>query len=209
MQERLTLGVVGSNPVRYLNERRVCIADRLRSFEYSLLHHGGFEAWQESMHAGCLPTTHNFQQCSDWCGSKSNVRGLQLPSNGNDSVELLEDYLANLVLITSVSKHCSCRLSASASTGLSSTGKVLSEFCQHKAGEYVMAQDLVPGLRYDPLCVVELSDIHGFGLTSTALGKALPLFCNLRRLNLSRNRLVTVCGLGLESMAHLKVGIIG
>ena len=68
-----------------------------------------------------------------------------------------------------------------------------------------MPQDVLPGRSYDVRCVVELPDIHGFGLTSLSLSKGLPLFTNLRRLNLARNRLVTLCGLGLEGMSHLQV----
>ena len=49
-----------------------------------------------------------------------------------------------------------------------------------------MPQDVLPGRSYDVRCVVELPDIHGFGLTSLSLSKGLPLFTNLRRLNLAR-----------------------
>ena len=203
------LGIIGNNPLCYLNGRRVCIADRLRAYQYKLMHYKGAD---KSVQQEVPPS------------------GVQMDLRGTDCLEL-EEYLAHLVLITSVSKHCICS-TAGASNGChhaardvatpthsggarravkgagEGAGKGEGEgerLCQHWAANFVMALDIVPGLHYDPTCVVELSDTHGFGLTAAPLAKALPLFCNLRRLNLSRNRIATLCGLGLEGMVHLQV----
>jgi Leucine-rich repeat (LRR) protein len=207
MQERLMLGVMGNNPLRYLNGRRVCIADRLRAYQYKLMHYKGAD---DSVQQEVPPS------------------GVQMDLRGTDSQEL-EQYLLDLVLITSVSKHCICSTGGASNGGLHAARDVATSthsggarraakgegegagegegerLCQHGAANFVMALDIVPGLHYDPTCVVELSDTHGFGLTAAPLAKALPLFCNLRRLNLSRNRLATLCGLGLEGMVHLQV----
>jgi len=209
------LGVMGSNPLRYLDGRRVCIADRLRAFEDMHLHHNAGDCEQQ---AG--PASHG-QQHMDWCS----MRGVQLPAQGSDAPQLehlLEHYMANLVLITSVSSNCICPVGKPSQRTKHSEGRhsmvsgsyvgmarravtCVDKLCQHNASKYVMAAQILPGLNYDAQCVVELSDTHGLGLTSAALAMALPLFCNLRRLNLSRNRLVTVCGMGLEGMNQLQV----
>ena len=199
VQERLMLGVVGSNPVRYLNGRQVCIADRLRAFQHMHMH---YKMATGSRDPPLAPS------------------GVQMDWRGAD-VDQLEQYLTDLVLITSVGKHCICsssppsaRRPCPAGPGQTRAGDAArdrqaeasrGEVCQHRAGSYVMAVDIVPGLHYDAACAVELPDIHGFGLTAAALCRALPLFCNLRRLNLARNRLVTVCGLGLHALPHLQV----
>ena len=102
-------------------------------------------------------------------------------SMGGKSATEIEHYLANLVLSSSVSR------------------------CQKSAHGWVLPEDLEPMIHYDPTAVIELPDIHGFGLTSRALQSVLPRFSNLVRLNLSRNRLDTLLGLGLDSMQHLAV----
>ena len=205
LAEPLMLAVVGSCPLWWLNARRVSIADRLRAFEYMLRHQGAVE------------------------GQKK--RGVQIVPTDAEWDEQLDDYLANLVLITSTSKQCICRFSGAclrrqqwagsiaretsgqrthtchgtAGVSCNDNDEICGKVCQHHASRCVMPQDVLPGRSYDVRCVVELPDIHGFGLTSLSLSKGLPLFTNLRRLNLARNRLVTLCGLGLEGMSHLQV----
>ena len=195
------LRMMGSNPLQSLNGRRVSISDRVHAYQDILLHQGSAACEHLSQ-----PLAHVLPSVE--FGSTS---GVQVPCH-DGNMQQVQDYLANLVLITSVSKHCICsRRTAWGSTcqrtalNASPADVCADRLCQHKASSYVMAGDLLPGLRYNPTCVVELSDTHGFGLTSDSLAKALPLFCNLRRLNLSRNRLASVCRLGLESMVHLEV----
>jgi len=197
----MMLRMMGINPLHSLNGRRVSISDRIHAYQDMLMHQGSAacEHLQQPPHG---------LQSVEFGGTG----GLHVPSQGGDMQ--VQDYLANLVLITSVSKQCICRGRTArrgqpachrAGRRTSPADDGFDTLCQHKAGRYVMAGDLLPGLRYDPTCVVELSDTHGFGLTSDSLAKALPLFCNLRRLNLSRNRLVSICRLGLEGMMHLEV----
>ena len=132
--ENLAYHLIATNPLKYLNGRKITIYDRVAVFKKS----------------------------------------------GKTAAEV-ERYMANLVLISSAAHN------------------------QTTASEFVLPTDVEPSVHYEPTAVVELPDIHSFGLTSRALREALPAFTNLIRLNLAHNRLNTLKDLGFESMRRLAV----